>query len=177
MPDEPLIAVTAIGNDRPGIVAGVTKTLYDVGCNLEDATSTILRGHFAMTLVVRAPGGTSASDLERALAGTADELDLIVAARAVDETAHDVPQPTHVVSVYGADRPGIVYRATDLLAKAGANITDLASRVIGSDDQPVYALLLEVVIDDAAPVERSLKELGAELGIDISVHPVETDLL
>ena len=37
-----LVAVTVIGNDRPGIVAGVSKALFDAGCNLEDVSSTIL---------------------------------------------------------------------------------------------------------------------------------------
>ena len=39
--------VTALGQDRPGIVAGVTKVLYDLGCNLEDSAMTRLEGEFA----------------------------------------------------------------------------------------------------------------------------------
>ena len=46
------LSVTVVGQDRPGIVAAVAEALYDLGCNLEDATSTILRGHFSMMLVV-----------------------------------------------------------------------------------------------------------------------------
>ena len=34
--------VTALGKDRPGIVAGVTKVLYQLGCNLEDSAMTRL---------------------------------------------------------------------------------------------------------------------------------------
>src|SRR5207237_7212888 len=48
-------AVTAVGVDRPGIVAGLTGVFVEHGCNLEDCSMTILRGHFAMTLVVDAP--------------------------------------------------------------------------------------------------------------------------
>ena len=51
------LAVSAIGSDRPGIVAAVTKVLLDQGCNLEDTSMSILRGHFAMMLVVAAPSG------------------------------------------------------------------------------------------------------------------------
>ena len=46
-----LLAVTVIGHDRPGIIADVTGRLADLGINLEDSTMTLLRGHFAMTLV------------------------------------------------------------------------------------------------------------------------------
>ena len=71
-----LYAVTAIGVDRVGIVAGVTRALYETGCNLEDATSTILRGHFAMMLVVRAPEDIGAAEIEAALDRPAEELSL-----------------------------------------------------------------------------------------------------
>ncbi len=49
----PLLAVTVLGHDRPGIIADVTGVLADLGGNLEDSSMTRLRGHFAMTLVVR----------------------------------------------------------------------------------------------------------------------------
>ena len=57
-------AVTAVGADRPGIVAAVTGAFVDHGCNLEDSSMTILRGQFAMMLVVDAPAGVGAGELE-----------------------------------------------------------------------------------------------------------------
>jgi glycine cleavage system transcriptional repressor len=172
-----LVAVTVIGNDRPGIVAGVTKALYDVGCNLEDVSSTILRGHFSMMLVVRVPAGVDHSAVEERLAPAASELGLVVTARPVEDTATEVPPPTHMVSVYGADKPGIVYRVAEKLAGLGVNITDLTSRVIGSNEDPVYALMLEVSATDAAALEGALSSVHEELGVDVSVHPLEADVL
>jgi glycine cleavage system transcriptional repressor len=81
------------------------------------------------------------------------------------------------VSVYGADQPGIVFRVAERLAALDVNITDLTSRVIGPSDDPVYALMLEVSTTDATAVERELSSLHEELGVDVSVHPLETDLL
>jgi glycine cleavage system transcriptional repressor len=170
------IAVTVIGNDRPGIAAGVTRVLFETGCNLEDVTSTILRGHFAMMLFVRPPEGTTAGELEEELAPAASDLGLVVTARPVEEVAVEVAAPTHMISVYGADRPGIVYRVTQLLSDAGANITDLTSRVIGEERAPVYALMVEVSLGDD-DVEARLVQLKDELGVDITVHPIEPDLL
>ncbi len=81
----PHVAVTAVGVDRPGIVAAVTGVLVEQGCNLEDTSMTILRGHFAMMLVVDTPPGASAADLEDALAGPAEDFDLILAVRPISE--------------------------------------------------------------------------------------------
>jgi glycine cleavage system transcriptional repressor len=172
-----LVAVTVIGNDRPGIVAGVSRALFEAGCNLEDVSSTILRGHFSMVLLVEAPDGTDAPALERALGGVGGDLGLTILARPVEETSLDVADPTHMVSVYGADKPGIVFHVTEELAKRGANITDLTSRVIGGEDDPVYALMLEVSAPAGVDLEAALSELRSELGVDTSVHPIDADIL
>ena len=171
------IAVTVIGTDRPGIVAGVTRALYEAGCNLEDVTSTILRGHFSMVMVVRGPDGVDAAQLEEALAPAARSLDLVVAARPVEETTATSDPSTHVVSVYGADHPGIVYRIADALAGLGANVTDLTSRLIGSPDEPVYALMLEISAPSPDDVASALEELRGAIGVEVSIHPIERDVL
>lgn len=171
-----LVAVTVVGIDRPGIVAAISKVLYDRGCNLEDVSSTILRGHFSMMLLVHIPPKLEPGTLERELDEAGSALGLTVTVRAVEETTSEVPAPTHMVSVYGADKPGIVFKVAETLAEAGANITDLASRVIGEGGTPVYAVMLEVVFPEGTDPD-SVLSLRDELDLDVSVHPVEADLL
>lgn len=170
-----LVAVTVVGNDRPGIVAGVTRVLYEAGCNLLDASSTILHGHFSMMLIVLVSEGQSAEDLESRLREVEEQLQLRITVRSVEDVDPEVMPPTHMVSVYGADQPGIVFKVTERLAASGVNITALSSRVIGSDDQPVYALMLEVAAEgDVAAQVEALRE---ELHMDVTVHPIDTAVL
>lgn len=171
-----LIAVTVVGVDRPGIVAAITRVLFERGCNLEDVSSTILRGHFSMMLVVGAPADLDPIALEDELAAAGSDLGLTVTVRPVEAATIEVVQPTHMLSVYGADQPGIVFRVATSLAEAGVNITDLTSRVIGEPDSPVYALMLEVVVPAGLDPD-SLLSLGSDLDVDVSIHPVEADLL
>ena len=171
-----LVAVTVVGVDRPGIVAAMAKVLFETGCNLEDVSSTILRGHFSMMLLVHAPGEVDVGHLERDLAAAGDPLGLTVTVRAVEETAAEVPHPTHMISVYGADRPGIVFKIAEALAGVGANITDLTSRVIGDADRPLYAVMLEVVLPAGVEAEHVMG-LKDELELEMSVHPVDADVL
>ena len=177
----PHYAVSAVGADRPGIVAAVTGVFLDHGCNLEDTSMTILRGHFAMMLVVAAPDGLSQTTLESALAGSAADFELVVAVRAIDDAVPASPEgDAWTVSVYGADRPGIVHRVASSLADGGVNIVDLTTRVIGDVDRPVYAMILEVTLPagtDGTDVERHLSELAADLGVECSLHPSEADIL
>jgi len=174
-------AVSAVGADRPGIVAAVTGVFLEHGCNLEDTSMTILRGHFAMMLVVAAPDGLEQAALESALSGPASDFELVVAVRAIDDDVPSSPDgESWTVSVYGADRPGIVHRVASLLADGHVNIVDLSTRVIGDPDRPVYAMILEVTLPssaDAGALEKRLADLAADLGVECSLHPSEADIL
>lgn len=172
-----LLAVSVIGRDRRGIVADVTTLLYEHGCNLEDVTSTLLGGHFAMLMVVKVAAETSPGALENAFRDEESTGDLVISVRPVDDAGRTMESPTHMVSVYGADRPGIVMTVTRGLAAAGASITDLTSRVIGRDEEPVYALMMEIAAPDAGAMEAELDRVREELGIDVSTHPLEVDVL
>lgn len=177
----PHFAVSCIGADRPGIVAAVTGVLVDRGCNLEDTSMSILRGHFAMMLVVAGPFDVDAADLEAALLEPSHRLELVTVVRAIDD---DVPVSpagrAWSVSVYGADRPGIVHRFTALMADAGVNVVDLETRVIGEPDRPVYAMVLDVTLPGGLPESEfsdRLARLAAELGVECSARPSDVDIL
>lgn len=177
----PHFALSAVGRDRPGIVAAVTGVLVETGCNIEDSSMSILRGHFAMMLLVAGPDGLDAAALEAALARPAADLDLVLAVRPIDDDVPASPAGDHwTVSVYGADRPGIVHDVTTVLAAVGANVVDLTTRVIGDPDRPVYAMVIDVTLpadSDASEVARELKELGDRLDIECTMHPDEADIL
>jgi glycine cleavage system transcriptional repressor len=173
-------AVTAVGADRPGIVAAVTGAFAAHGCNLEDSSMTILRGQFAMMLVVDAPAGVGADELEAALAGPAAELDLVVTVRRAAEPAPAGEAVSWTVSVHGADHPGIVHGIASLLGAREVNIVDLSTRVIGTPEAPVYTMILEVTLPPAGDprrLEADLAAKAAELGVTCRFHPSEADIL
>ncbi len=174
------VAVTAFGTDRPGIAAAVAKVLYEHGGNVEDSRMAILGGHFAMMLIVALPEGAEPSALESALLVPARELELIVAVRPVAEVAPEHAEGSpYIVTVYGADKPGIVFRVCEALAAHRVNVTDLATRVVGGE-APVYVMILEATVPggaDAAVVEADLKALAAEMAVDVAFHPVEAEAL
>ena len=174
-------AVSAIGADQPGIVAAVTGALVESGCNLEDTTMSILRGHFAMMLVVSAPDGAAAADLEAALVEATASLELVVVVRSIDDTVPSSPTgEPWTVSVYGTDRPGIVHRVASLLADQGVNVIDLTTHVIGDAERPVYAMFLDVTVPagvDAEGLCGHLDALAGELGVSCTAHRADADIL
>src|SRR5665811_931134 len=100
-----IIAVTVLGRDRPGIVADVTRALADLHGNLEDSTMTLLRGHFAMVLLVRTGAGAAA--VEAALRPLSAGGSLVINARVLGEPVlSHVGGPAYALRVHGSDRPG-----------------------------------------------------------------------
>jgi glycine cleavage system transcriptional repressor len=174
-------AVTAVGADRPGIVAAVTGAFADHGCNLEDSSMTILRGQFAMMLVVDAPAGVGAAELQAALASPAADLDLVVTVRSAAEPPEfEADIESWTVSVYGADHPGIVHGVAALLAERAVNIVDLSTRVVGTSENPVYTMVLEVTLPpdgDPHQLQADLEAKAGELGVTCRLHPSEADIL
>lgn len=169
------LAVTAIGADRPGIVATVAEVLRDHDGNLEDSAMTILGGHFAVVLLVATE--TPPAQLQAALETATADLGLTVSVNPVG-TGQRSAAPTHLLSVYGADRPGIVAGVTRALADAGVNITDVATRLLSPGDEPVYAMVLELVLPDdvsSDELETQLAGTCAELGVDHTLRALETE--
>ena len=175
------VAITAVGADRPGIVAAVTGVLVERGCNLEDTSMSILRGHFAMMLLVAIPDGETPDSLDAALAPVADPLDLVVTVRQIDDDVPASPEgEPWTVSVYGADRPGIVHGIARALAEAEVNVVDLSTRVIGEEEHPVYAMVMEVTLPaglDGDELRSRLGGVAGDLGVEFAVHPSDADIL
>ena len=69
------LALTAIGRDRPGIVAAASRVLLAHRANVEDSQMTILRGHFTMMLVVSVPEEADVSTLRDDLEDVRAELE------------------------------------------------------------------------------------------------------
>jgi glycine cleavage system transcriptional repressor len=175
------VAVTAVGADRPGIVAAVTGVLVDHDANLEDTSMTILRGHFAMMIVAAVPSNVDPGALEAGLASACAPLGLVITVRPIDD-AVTAPGDGEdwSLAVYGADRPGIVHEVSSLLAARDVNIVDLATRVIGADDRPVYAMFLELTLApscDRDGLAAELADLGRRLGVECTLQPSDADIL
>jgi predicted amino acid-binding ACT domain protein len=91
-------AMSAIGRDRPGIVADLADLIYDCDCNLEDSRMTILGSEFAVLLLLSGQG----DDLERRLSSGSKRLEwekrLTVFIRPLDEPTSSTCTPTSAPS-------------------------------------------------------------------------------
>ncbi len=175
--------VTALGQDRPGIVAGVTQVLYQLGCNLEDSAMTRLEGEFAIMLIFTTQPSTDEADLRRAFVPVEKRLRLAVHLKPLTRLESRSPRSQaarFLLSVYGADRPGIVFRISDFLARARVNITDVHTHRSTGKGPSLYLMLLEIELQTrsrSSALERSLKRLAKQLHVAVSLRPADARVL
>jgi len=163
--------LTLIGKDRRGIVAHVTSALFEGGANLGEASMMRLGGNFSMMLMVEFAGNLHA--MHEVIDGVAESLSLHVHLDHIDGQLHDHRQPNVRISVYGADRAGIVAKVTGVLAEAGLHILDLASDVAGTEDEPVYIMHIEGHADEGIAALESALSIVRQEGIDASLEPID----
>ena len=162
--------MSAVGLDRPGIIAAVAERLAAHGANVTDSRMAILRGHFAMTLIVE---GAERDALARDLARL-DALQSFSVTEVAEAAANPRSQPNAVVSVHGADHPGIVAAVTRVLADAGANVCDLQTRLARS----LYVMVIDVAVPPGVEgLEERLRAVAAEQDVTVTLRPLEPDVL
>ena len=135
MADQKWFMLTLVGKDRPGIVSHVSAALFDGGCNLGEASMIRLGGNFTIMLMVQFEGTVHA--LEQLVEGVAESLNLHLHIDVIEAHLHQHLIPDVRITVYGADRAGIVAKVTAVLAEVGLHILDL-ERYLPQQNQRSY---------------------------------------
>ncbi|HMU95535.1 MAG TPA: ACT domain-containing protein [Elusimicrobiota bacterium] len=173
--------LTAAGGDRPGLVAAVTRSLFDHGCNLEDSAMTRLQGEFAILLIFSGPPSTA--PLEKTLKRLGKKTGLVTHVKSLSGRETRSPRRAAegvLVSVYGADRPGIVFHVTDRLARAKVNITDLSTHRTSAGKSAGYILYIEAELPrglSPEALQSTLRDGAAAWGVTVQVKPLAASAL
>jgi glycine cleavage system transcriptional repressor len=165
--------LTVVGQDRPGIVAHVTAALFEGGCNLGEASMMRLGGNFTIMLMVQHDG--TLKSLQQILEPVIDSMDLHMHIDKIEGHLHEHVIPDVRVSVFGADRAGIVAKVTKVLSSAGLHILNLESDVGGTSEHPIYIMHIEGQAREGIDALRSaLDVVESNDGIEAKLHPIET---
>lgn len=164
--------LTLVGKDQSGIVAKVTDALFQGGCNLGEASMARLGESFTIMMMVS--GEKSEQQLSELLAPVVARLNLHLHIDRIEGRLHQHLTPDVVLTVSGADRSGIVARATSALAEAGLTILDLSSDVAGSEAKPIYIMQVEGHASQGVASLSSALQTIKDDGVDIHLQEIET---
>ena len=165
--------LTLVGKDRSGIVAEITRALFEGECNLGEASMVRLGGNFTVMLMVQFSGNAQA--LDDLIRPSCQSFDLRHHVDSIEgELLHHV-DPDVRITVYGADRAGIVAEITGTLTEKGFNILNLESDVGGTSENPIYVMTIEGVAEQGIEVlEEALQKLAQNKGLETQLEPIDT---
>lgn len=163
-----------VGKDTSGIVAKVTDAIFQLGGNLGEASMTRLGESFAMMLMVNHEGEQQA--LIAALEPVAQAFNLQVHIDPIEGGLHHHLEPNVAIRVYGADKAGIVAQVTRIMTEQQLNITSLETEVAGTEDAPLYIMLIEAYSQvEFATLQEKMQPLK-DLGFDINISELDVVL-
>ena len=171
------LVITAVGQDRPGIVDDVSRIMLDNDLNIEDSRMSILGGEFAIILLVSGSPASIASvnsqhsQLEQALG-----LNLLIKPTRPGQPAQAaIP---YSIRVIGMDHPGIVNRLASFLSARQINIRDLETDSYPAPHTGTAMFSVNMNIDIPSNVATSklrdeFMELCDEQNLDANFSPLE----
>jgi glycine cleavage system transcriptional repressor len=171
--------LSAVGRDRPGIVADLAQLIFECDASLDDSRMTILGNEFAVILLCSGTADDLAQRLETGARRLEWEHRLTVLLRPLEgQPRPPVPAPgtrLYRIEAQGEDHAGIVARICGLLARRGVNIADLSSATIPSPSgAALYRMTISAEVPDtlgAEELEHALDEVGEQLGLTIKLEP------
>jgi glycine cleavage system transcriptional repressor len=168
--------LSAMGKDRPGIVADVSEVIYECGGNIEDSSMSLLRNHFALLLLFSTEREEVNQKLSFALKRLGGEKNLTVFYSPItfEEAYPKTKEETDrfKITTSGVDHAGIVFRVCRLLADRKVNIIDMEThRVLSAESgTPLFEMDMEVEVPRSVSkqgLREDLHRLANQLMIDL----------
>ncbi len=170
------VIVSVVGADRPGIIATVSRILFDRDCNLENVTQTIIQQQFSGIFIAVVPEEFDPAALQAELRDRAAPMGLHIHVRTLPpdppEDAFADAEP-FIITTKGPDRKGLVARVTEVIAGYGVNVANLQAVFKGGDDPDRNIMIYEVDVPpttDQAALRAELRRVAAGLDLQISIQ-------
>ncbi|MHA1607039.1 MAG: phosphoserine phosphatase SerB [Candidatus Freyarchaeota archaeon] len=166
-----MVVVTAIGRDRPGLVAELTSIIAEVNGNIVDIEESVMRGLFTMFMIVDLSEATaSPEELKERLVGKGREVGLQVSIEPYVPGRRKADKQFVLINVLGKDRPGIVAAISSLLRGYNVNIEKI--RMIARGEMFAMEMLADIsdLDGDLEAVKRELKRTCEGMGLSAVVQ-------
>jgi glycine cleavage system transcriptional repressor len=169
------LVITALGDDRPGIVDELSNALFRRDLNIEDSRMSVLGGEFAVLLLVSG-SGEAIDDFVADTPELEQSLNMKLLVKLTTSAAEQQALVPYTVEVVAIDHPGIVHKLASFFSAKQINIVDLNTQryAAAHTATPMFAVNMTIGI----PADIAIKTLRDEfinmcdeLNLDASMTP------
>ncbi|MCG9757962.1 MULTISPECIES: glycine cleavage system protein R [Pseudoalteromonas] len=162
------LVLTAIGEDRSGIVGELTQLVSDCNCNIIDSRIAILGNEFTFIMLL-AGDMASISRVEHTLPAKGMELGLLTMMKRTASHQQGEYSAGYTLEYEGLDTPGTLSKVTRYFAAQGVNICSLKSDTFEQDDELHMRCELEFNIPVDVDIDNfkvQFEDLSHSLNVD-----------
>lgn len=167
-----IIALTALGRDRPGLVADVSGAVTALGGNIVHVEQSSIYGLFSMLMLIEPHDLPPGLDLYRfayELSLKGRDLGIDVKAEVVERDQAQPSKDVRVVTIVGSDKPGIMNAITRTIADAKANIERMQH--VAQGDFMAFEIWIDVRGADFDTLRHALRRTCERVGVDAVIQP------
>jgi glycine cleavage system transcriptional repressor len=170
---EKQMVISVMSKDRPGIIADVTGTIFELDGDLADLNQSILCGYLTMILIATFSNDVTPEDVLAKLSHIDSEEKLEANIKVMDTPIEiaktKIPQKTYIVTAQGKNKSGLVFGISSFCHKHSVNIMDLSTTL--SDDQ--YTMILQLDLSNVESIKDMrvlLQEYAEENGLHVMMQ-------
>jgi len=169
------LVLSALGEDRPGIVDQLSKAIFDLDCSINDSRMTVLGGEFAIILMIEGNWNALAK-LESNYSALEQQLGLKIMAKQTRGRKRESDLLPYEVDVVALDQPGIVYHLANFFSRRKINIEDMATSNYTAvhTGTPMFSLHIVVSIPadlHIASLREEFMEFCDAMNLDAVLEP------
>ncbi len=168
------LVISALADDRPGIVDELSDIIYNLNLSIEDSRMTVLGGEFAILLLVsgKAPALENllakSTELEQSL-----NMKLLIKPTTVPSSTDNAAP--YLVEVAALDHPGIVNNISHFFSSRNINIVNLQTECYAAPHtgSPMFALHMTIGISadvNLAQLREDFSETCDALNLDAELN-------
>lgn len=170
-----LLVLTALGEDRPGLVASLTDAITQHQCSICESRMSLLGGEFAIIMLIEGQWNNIAK-LEQTLPSLQESLNLTLQVKHTEFRSNSEKAIPYLIEVLALDNPGIVHQVTEFFCNRKINIHDLQTESFNAahTGTKMFALTMtiEIPIEMHIPgLREDFLEFSDELNLDSMIEP------
>lgn len=172
------LAISAIGNDRVGLVHDLSKVIADCGGNISESRMTALGAEFAVLMLVTGNWHAMAR-IETDLKRLAEASDITLQIRRTDPRPIHEDQVPYSVDVVCLDQAGIVSALSGFFAARGIDISEMNTRsyMAPHTGAPMFGVYMIVNVPSSihlGAMREEFMDLCDNLNLDAILEPVKS---